>query len=143
MQQIYRKTPMPKSNLYNVAKQLYLNHTSTWVFFCKFDVYFRNTFTRYPITNFLKMITKLGKIYSKNQENLGQIFIKTFVYPICLVVLNLNVHCIHNNSTVALKRSIFNDESRGREYEVYVSNFGGYHFFGQILFQIKIIESSS
>ena len=23
---------MPKSNLYNVAKQLYLNHTSTWVF---------------------------------------------------------------------------------------------------------------
>ena len=66
MQQIYRKTPMPKSNLYNLAKHLYLNYTSIWVFVFKFAVYFQNTFTRAPIKNFLKMIRKLGKAYSKD-----------------------------------------------------------------------------
>ena len=28
-----------------VAKQLYWNHTSAWVFSCKFAAYFQNTFT--------------------------------------------------------------------------------------------------
>ena len=36
MQQIYRRTTMPKCELNNVALQLYLNHTSAWVFSCKF-----------------------------------------------------------------------------------------------------------
>ena len=52
MQQIYRRTPMPKCDLRTprpkcdftkVAKQLYWNHTSVWVFSCKF-AYFQNTF---------------------------------------------------------------------------------------------------
>ena len=36
MQQIYRRTPMQKCDFHKVAKQRYWNHTSTWVFSCKF-----------------------------------------------------------------------------------------------------------
>ena len=42
VQQIYRRTPIQKCDFNIVA--LYWNHTSTWVFSCKFDAYFRNTF---------------------------------------------------------------------------------------------------
>ena len=35
-QQIYRRTPMLKCNFNKVAKQLYWNRTSAWVFSCKF-----------------------------------------------------------------------------------------------------------
>ena len=45
MQQIYRRTPMPKCDFNKVPKQLYWNHTSEWVFFCKFSVYFQDTFS--------------------------------------------------------------------------------------------------
>ena len=45
MQQIYRRTPIPKCNFNKVAKQLYCNRTSAWVFFCKFAAYFPNTFS--------------------------------------------------------------------------------------------------
>ena len=44
MQQIYRRTPMPKCNFNKVALQLYWNRTSVWVFSCKFAAYFQNTF---------------------------------------------------------------------------------------------------
>ena len=37
---------MPGSGFYNVAKQLYLNRSSAWVFFCEFAKYFQNTFCR-------------------------------------------------------------------------------------------------
>ena len=46
MQKIYRRTPMPKCNFNKVAKQLYWNRTSAWVFSCKFDAYFQNTFSQ-------------------------------------------------------------------------------------------------
>ena len=36
---------MPKCDLNKVAKQLYLNRTSAWVFSCKFAAYFQNTFS--------------------------------------------------------------------------------------------------
>ena len=42
MQQMYRRTPMPKCSFNKVAKQLYWNHSSSWVFSCKFAVYFQN-----------------------------------------------------------------------------------------------------
>ena len=45
MQQTYRRTPMPKCDFNKAALQLYLNHTSTWVFSCKFAAYFRTLFT--------------------------------------------------------------------------------------------------
>ena len=46
MQQIYRRKPAPKCDFNKVALQLYWNHTSTWVFSCKFAAYFRNTFSQ-------------------------------------------------------------------------------------------------
>ena len=36
---------MLKCNFNKVAKHLYWNHTSTWVFSCKFAAYFQNTFS--------------------------------------------------------------------------------------------------
>ena len=35
---------MPKCDFDKVAKQLYWNHTSTWLFSCKNVAYFQNTF---------------------------------------------------------------------------------------------------
>ena len=43
MQQIYRRTPMPKCDFNKVVLQLYWNDTSAWVFSCKCAVYFQNT----------------------------------------------------------------------------------------------------
>ena len=43
MQQIYRRTPVPKCDFNKVALQLYSNHTSAWVFSCKFAAYFQKT----------------------------------------------------------------------------------------------------
>ena len=45
MQQIYRRTPMPKYDFNKVAKQLYWNHTSAWLFSCKISPYFQNNFS--------------------------------------------------------------------------------------------------
>ena len=50
MQNIYRRTPIPKRDFNNTAKQLYWNHTSTWVFSCKSAAYFFKTpFLRTPL----------------------------------------------------------------------------------------------
>ena len=35
---------MPKCDFNKVGLQLYGNHTSAWVFSCKFAAYFQNTF---------------------------------------------------------------------------------------------------
>ena len=40
MQQIYRRTTMPKCSFNKAAKQLYWSCTSAWVFSCKFVAYF-------------------------------------------------------------------------------------------------------
>ena len=45
MQQIYRRTPMPKCGFNKVALQLYWNRSSAWVFTGKFALYFQNTFS--------------------------------------------------------------------------------------------------
>ena len=41
MQQIYRRTPIPKCHFNIVAKQLYWNRNSAWVFSCEFTSYFK------------------------------------------------------------------------------------------------------
>ena len=46
MQQICRRTPMSKCDFNKVAKQLYWNHTSAWVFSCKFAAYLQSTFSK-------------------------------------------------------------------------------------------------
>ena len=43
MQQIYRKTPMPKCDFKKIALQLSWNRTSAWMFSCKFTAYFPRT----------------------------------------------------------------------------------------------------
>ena len=43
IQQIYKRTPMRKSDFSKVADQLLCNHTSAWVFSCKFVAYFQNS----------------------------------------------------------------------------------------------------
>ena len=45
MQQIYRRTTIPKCEFNKVALQLYWNHTSAWVFSRKFAAYFQNNFS--------------------------------------------------------------------------------------------------
>ena len=45
MQQIHR-TSMLKYNFNKLAWQLYWNHTSAWMFSCKFAAYFRETFSK-------------------------------------------------------------------------------------------------
>ena len=45
MQQIYKRTSMSKCDFNKVVLQSYWNHTSAWVFSCKFAVYFQNTFS--------------------------------------------------------------------------------------------------
>ena len=42
MQQIFRRTLMPKCDFNEVEKQYYLNHTLAWVFSFKFAAYFQN-----------------------------------------------------------------------------------------------------
>ena len=44
MQQIYRRTPMPKCDFNKVALQLCWNCILAWVFTCKLAAYFLNTF---------------------------------------------------------------------------------------------------
>ena len=44
--EISSRTPMPKCDFHVDAKQLYSNHTSAWVFACKFAAYFHNCFSR-------------------------------------------------------------------------------------------------
>ena len=41
MQQIYRRTPMPKGDFQKVALQIYWNHTSAWMFSCNLLHIFR------------------------------------------------------------------------------------------------------
>ena len=45
MQQIYRRTSMPKRDFNKVTLQLIWNHTSVWVFFCKIVAVLQNTFS--------------------------------------------------------------------------------------------------
>ena len=46
MQQINRRTHIPKSDFNKVGLQLYWNDTSAWVFSSKFAAYFQNTFSK-------------------------------------------------------------------------------------------------
>ena len=45
MQQICRRTPIPKCDFNKVALQPYWNRTSVWLFSCKVAVCFQNTFS--------------------------------------------------------------------------------------------------
>ena len=77
MQQIYRRTPMPKSDFNKVAKQFYWNYTSVLVLSCKSVAYFQNTFPRKPSEWLLPYIVKqklpkqLRRIVPKHNKHYG------------------------------------------------------------------------
>ena len=43
MQQIHRRTPIPKCDFSEIALHLYWNHCSAWVFSCKFAAFLKST----------------------------------------------------------------------------------------------------
>ena len=45
MQKIYGRTRIPKCDFNKVEKQLFRNHSSKWVFSCKFAAYFQSIFS--------------------------------------------------------------------------------------------------
>ena len=57
---------MPKCDINKVARQLYGNHTSTWVFSCKFATYFQNTFSQEHLWRAASETTKIK--FSKLQR---------------------------------------------------------------------------
>ena len=69
MQQIYRRTLMPKCDFNKVTNQLYWNQTSGWVFSCKFAAYFQNNVSKKPLW-------KAASVYLKSDE---VCFMKSFL----------------------------------------------------------------
>ena len=63
MQQTYRRTPMPNCDFNRVALQLYWNHTSVWVFSCKFAAYFQNIFPYEHLCRATSVFRILSGIY--------------------------------------------------------------------------------
>ena len=54
---------MLKCNFNKVAKQLYRNHTSAWVFSCKFAAYFQSTFSEEQLWTAASVAHKLTRIW--------------------------------------------------------------------------------
>ena len=88
-QQIHSRTPMPKCDFNKVAKQLYWNPASAWMFSCKFDAYFQNTFssehlwraaavTRYACTQNLEWKRNSDKRYSQKAHLGHSQFLESF-----------------------------------------------------------------
>ena len=65
VQQIYRKTTMSKSDFNKVAKQLYWNHTPSWVFSCKSAVYFQNIFLQEHLWRAASEFNSMTKTYKE------------------------------------------------------------------------------
>ena len=93
MQQIYRRTRMPKCDFNKVAKQLHWDRTSAWVLFCKLAAYFHNTSGLLPLKkDFLSLISR------ENHKLLSKVWlIETMVLFISFPIANLNgsesLHC--------------------------------------------------
>ena len=66
---------MAKCDFNKVAKQLHWNHSSAWVFSCKFTAYFKNTFSKDQLwmaaSDYLNLsITQSLKIFKKIYQSL-------------------------------------------------------------------------
>ena len=57
---------MPKCDFNKVAKQLYWNHTPTWMFSCKFAAYFQSIF---PKNSFGGLVLKLVGISKQHSHH--------------------------------------------------------------------------
>ena len=68
VQSIWMRTLMPKCNFNKVAKQLYWNHTSKWVFSCNFCCIFsEHLFLRTPLNGcfYISLVCFMYKIFAK------------------------------------------------------------------------------
>ena len=92
MQQIYRRTPIPKCDFSKVAKQLYWNRTSVWVLSCKFAVYLQKNlflttplvgcFCSYRVETFSSQMSNVWPylfFLLKNQSTLRSILLRNFI----------------------------------------------------------------
>ena len=85
MQQIYRRTPMPKCSFNTAAVQLFWNHTSGWVFSCKFTAYFRTPLTR-KTSERLLLNTPQVKDSEKEKDYAKLIFWKVSEFVFCISI---------------------------------------------------------
>ena len=98
MQQIYRRTTMPKCDFNKVALQLYWNRSSARLVSCKFATYFQNTSGRLLLFLFLIYITDLPHDISsvcKMFANDTSLFKSKRFQPISLSDLNYDLEKIN------------------------------------------------
>ena len=65
---------MPKCGFNKVAKQLYWNHISAWVFSCKFAAFFQNTFFHIYFKGILYKYNSLLKSWNFWSGHFPEIF---------------------------------------------------------------------
>ena len=84
MKQIYRKTPIPKFDFNKVALQFFWNHTSAWMFCCKFDAHiFEHLFLRTPLDGCFCPVFQQPALFlseQKNQNQRPEVFCKKRVF---------------------------------------------------------------
>ena len=97
MQQLYRRIPIPKCDFNKVAKQLYSNHNSAWVFSCKFATYFWNTFPRNTSRGLL-----LNTISYRKFRHLPKQFHRLFL---CVCVKQTGVVLVVCTNTSEIRKS--------------------------------------
>ena len=88
MQQMCRRTPIPKCNVNKVTKQVYWNCTSQWVFSCTFTAYFLNTFSK-NTSGRLLLKYRVCLSFLIFQLILQRMFFSGVVYPHWPLVLKL------------------------------------------------------
>ena len=88
MQQFCRRTPMPKCDFNKVASQLYWDHTSVWVFSCKFAAYWNHT-SAWKQTSIIAKVhpVTVGHRYVDHQAKSFKIRIYRFTW--CLALLRI------------------------------------------------------
>ena len=87
MQQIYRRTPMPKWDFNKVALQLYWKHTLAWVFSYKFAAVFQNSFLWEYLCRAASLyvtcyVRQFCNDYNKNTKNFFDCERKSYTYYI-------------------------------------------------------------
>ena len=86
MQQIFRRTPMPKFDFNKSSQQLYWNHTSAWVFSSNLLHVFRKPFTN----NNSKRLLLHGIIFNLvENQNAFSLFQSFLVYAILCHRINV------------------------------------------------------
>ena len=99
MQQIYKRTPIPKCDFNKIALQLYWNHTSALfsLFSCKIAAYFQNTFFIKALVErcFWTVIPHFSDSYylqALNNIYIYIIYIYIYVYMYIYIYIHLSLY---------------------------------------------------